>query len=155
MQVAPDGLSIPKSYLGLVISGDYWFTPLQDANLQDADIQTIYDGKTNSLSFSFNGAVYNISSDNLPPLYGSQLNYYEGITTIGGYELTSISSDYLPPAGSALNGLSIIIDLAWTMLKLATYTFPYEIIPLQFQILLILPQEFLIVIGVAMFIREG
>jgi hypothetical protein len=155
LEVNQDGLHIPVNYFGLFIHGDSWFSPLENANIEDSNIETDYNGKTNSLTVNFNGNKYNISSEYLPPLYGGQLNYYEGISTIGGYKLESLTSNYLPPTGSVLNGLSMVIDLIWRMLLLTTYSFPYDVIPLYIQIILISPQEFMIVVGLAMFLREG
>jgi hypothetical protein len=148
------GIHIPNVFLGIISTNDLWFYPITGINNIDATILTEYNGKDNTLSINFNGAQYDIPSQNLPTFYGNQLQYYEGVATFGGYTLVSISSSYLS-SDSIMNGLSMVIGLLWKMLLLAGYSFPYEVIPLEFQVLLILPQEFLIVVGIAMFIREG
>jgi hypothetical protein len=157
LKVDSAGLHLPVSYYGVFDTeeSDSWFTPIEGASLSDAIIQTDFNGKDNTLSIIFNDQTYNIPTESLPPFYGENINYYEGVMTYGNYELKSLSSNYIPPEGSSLNALSLIVDLAWNMLKLASYSFPYEVIPLELQILLILPQEFLIVVGIAMFVREG
>ena len=86
--------------------------------------------------------------------YAGIFSYDEG-TTLEAFESVNMITNPEYEAAKALDTLSLVSSMITSMLQLMTYTFPYNIIPLEWQVFLILPQQFMILIGIAVFIREG
>jgi hypothetical protein len=165
----PDMMSLPV--IGAVETGDKSFYPF-DGTIQDMTIHTNYDINNNVLNLDINGQQWYLEGEQtpvpdtlitpsdkaLPYIYLTEVKWTTGI--ISDYPLTIASMDYNYQArstevGAALDGLAMVINLAYTMLKLCTYTFPYDVLPLVYQFFIVFPQEFCLLMGVAIFLREG
>lgn len=145
--------ALPKGTLG-------WDYPLQGASsIPDVSIKTRYNINSNELSIVFNGQTIQVDKSKIPPLnwVPDAIKYSQGVVTSGSITITEISGDFNPAASSdiqeTMDGLEMIFNLLVSMIKLCSYTFPYHIIPLQLQIIIIGPQEFAILIGLAMLAR--
>jgi len=162
------GLHIPdySSAFGIKI-GDKEFISYPDADkiIYPKITTTYYEGwtdKDSSLTVNFNGNEYSFTNLNRMSYAESLIIrtiYYAGIYSQDeGTILESFNSENRitnPDTSINSNPLTLVSSLITSMLKLMVYSFPYDVIPLEFQVLLIAPQEFLILIGIAIFIREG
>jgi hypothetical protein len=121
---------------------------------EDSYVSVTFDGNTysylkaNPNSINIPNMVYQfLTGDNA---YAGIASEYEGTTLV----YFNTNNGILNPE-STTNSLVLVSSVIVTMLKLMTYTYPYSIIPIELQLLLIGPQEFGILIGMAIFIREG
>ena len=154
--IIPDTISLPL--IGTVETGIKWQYPFDSAN-KDLTIHTNYDSNYNNLNLDVNGQSWSLQNGiDVPNTFVGELKWATGILSDGTVTVASIQTNYesrQTEIQTAMDGLSLSIDLIWKMIALCTYRFPYDIIPLQYQFAIIFPQEFLILVGCAMFLREG
>jgi hypothetical protein len=159
-KVKADGIYIPlvrsMGIIGRWEIGTAQFIPIPNAISADTTIKTVYNINTNEITITFNNVDYildkNRISDNIfTPV---EVISVQGVISDNSLTIQSMSRNFIPTKTDAsADGLAMVANLAFSMLKLMTYTFPYHIIPLQIQVLCVLPQEFMILTGIAMFLR--
>jgi len=152
----------PSTWNNIFGGADKAFIPYANANqIKDNIITTTFNDKDNSVIINFNGNTYSLY--NLNPDYHSSTGTYDiyagDVTNSAGFTLksfttsNSISTTMFKPV--VQDTLAQVSSLILAMLKVLTYSLPENIMPLWLQSLIIAPQEFMILLGVAMFIREG
>lgn len=163
LKFEPDKVYIPKvisaGWLGRYEYGVAWYAPI-DTTPQDLQIDITYDSNYNEATISINGQEFYIPPETMPSnsMMPEVITSTSGISSDGDLTLDSISYSFeerITEIGGLLDALGMVIPLGYSMLRLATYTFPYDIIPLTVQVGIIFPIEFAITMGVAIFFREG
>ena len=152
-----------------IVKRDRQFISYPDADkIERVKITTSYhEGGVNEdslLTLDFNGNGYTFNDLNrrdysisliIRNVYYAGIFSYDEGTTLEAFESVNMITNPEYEAAKALDTLSLVSSMITSMLQLMTYTFPYNIIPLEWQVFLILPQQFMILIGIAVFIREG
>jgi hypothetical protein len=163
-----NGFHIPKytTFFGMA-DGDIDFIPYPNAlNIINPTIITTYhEGNINedsTATINFNGQSFTFTKLNRMDYVISLIRrdyFYAGIRSNDvGTILVSFNSENVivnPDTIKNTDALTLVSSLITSMIRLMSYTYPYDIIPLEFQALLIAPQEFMILIGIAIFIRQG
>jgi hypothetical protein len=164
IKVNSNGLLIPKTIaipiLGHYENGIAWQVDISGALKPDVTIKTVYNINTNDLTITYDGVSYVVPPMDIPPNYlaPAEVAWNQGVLSDYSLTIASLSNSFSPvktETSSALDGLAMTLNLGYSMLLLCTYRFPYEVIPLFYQIVLILPQELMIVVGIALFARQG
>jgi hypothetical protein len=164
--VKSDGLHIPNYFQAFGINlGDSYFISLPNANqITDITIKTNYfDGDDNndpSGTITFDGTEYTLQNLHVANIVGSNFKtYYGGISSDSiGTTFVSFSSENViktTTGGSVVDTLKMIASFITFTFSMLTYSLPETILPLSIQVLVILPQEFMMMVGLAMFIRES
>jgi hypothetical protein len=162
VKVLPDGLHVPSVFGGPIglrfETGEAQFFPISNPYTSTITIETIYNINNNELTVIYNGISYVFDKDKVPDnmLMPLGVTNTQGIVSTNSLTIKSMTYDFKQVESeiqSVIDGLTMTVNLAYSMAKLGVYSFPYDIIPLTLQVLLIAPQEFFIALGVAMFIR--
>jgi hypothetical protein len=166
LRVSNDGIRIPSVFSLLPFpfpryeTGTAHYIPIQGLLKNETVIKTLYNINTNGLTVTVDDVSYIVPPMEIPASYlaPAEVVYTQGVLDAHGLSITSLASTFSPvitEGAGMIDGLARMINLAYAMARLATYSFPYHILPLEVQLLIIAPQEFMIIIGVATFIREG
>lgn len=163
--VKQDGLHIPKYFQAFgVIIGDNYFISIPNANqYTDVTIKTdYYNGDKDNApsgSITFNNQVYQLQNLNKIAGVISFKTYYGGISSSAlGTTFVSFRSDNVivtSTTASVTDALARTGSFIAFAFSLLTFSLPAHIMHPFVQILIILPQEFMILVGIAIFAREG
>ena len=163
------GFHIPSySFFGIK-KGETDFISYPNVHLiEHPTIKTIYrEGgvfEPSSCTILFNSEIFTFTKLNNQDLATSNIIrniYFAGVysSSVGTtLEFFNSENSIVNPDAKALTGsdpLTLVSSLIISVTKLISFTFPYDIIPLWLQVFIFLPQEFMIVVGLALFIREG
>jgi hypothetical protein len=164
LKVLSDGLVIPSTIaiplIGHYETGIAWNVPISNALMSDVTIKTTYNINSNELTIVYNGESYIVPPMSIPPNYlaPSEVTNNQGVISDNSLTISSLSNSFTPvktETSTALDGLAMTLNLAYSMSLLVTFRFPYHIIPVFYQVILILPQELMILVGAALFARQG
>jgi len=162
IQVKSDGFYIPQYFLTTTIwTGNKFFYPYDGANqVTNPTIKTIYNDKTHTVDFYFNGDKIFITSElnedkNIINWFG---RYYGGVASFtNGFTLEDFQTE-----GSIISGLSsnigdtlnMIWDLLITILKISTWSTPSWILPNELVLIFLnLPEAGIVVCAAFIIIR--
>jgi hypothetical protein len=164
--VKEDGLHIPDYWQAFgIITGDAYFVSVPNANkIQRVTIKTTYyigdENNNPSGTITFNGVTYNLQNLHAKlDIPFTMKTYFGGISSSSiGTTLETFRSDNViaePTGGSITNTLQMVSSFISFSLDMLIYRLPESVLPMWAQILIIIPQEFMILVGIAMFVREG
>lgn len=161
--VKRDGLHIPEYSLFNYIIGDRQYIPLPNANqYEQVEIYTdFFIGDKDNLpsgTITFNGEAFNLVNIE-PDALKAYTNKYGGISssTIGTTLVYFNSENRIGdvtdnPYLTGIDRTASFISFVFTLL---IWSLPEHIMPAYLQMILIAPQEFMILVGAVMFIKEG
>lgn len=171
IQVKADGFHIPDYFqVGGVQIGDYDFIPYPGANqIEDVQITTEYvDGVQNcpfmspcvhtqepNLVLTFNGQSYTTKKLHYPdnPLEIDEV-YYGGVKSDTlGFTISDFRTNNIIQETSDVGTTTAILALIDAMGKILRWGLPDYIMPTMLQVLLILPQEFGLLVGLYCLVR--
>lgn len=164
LKVTPSGLEIPSvmalPIVGAIEGAPSWVYPT-DGTVQKITLETTYNINTNDLSIVYNGVKIVVPHDHIPPMnwVPSSLTSAAGVSS--NYPITIKEIDTAFKAGAktdnsvALDGLAMVVNVISGMIHLCAYSFPNDIIPVEYQFYIVFPQEFALFMGILMFVREG
>jgi hypothetical protein len=164
--IKQDGIHIPNYFQAFgIITGDAYFIPIANANqYEEVRLKTYYYiGDSDNIpsgSIIFNEVEYPLY--NLHAKKSSVIDfktYYAGISSNDvGTTLETFRSDNTmseTSGGSVTDSLKAIASFLTFVISMLTYSLPENVLPLYLQVIVILPQEFMMFIGFIMVLREG